>query len=104
MNWILAGPELHRFHHSASFEESNTNFGSNLIIWDVIFRTRHLPKDMHVAAIGLEEKVFQHNYWQQLAVPFQWRLYMKKARMRAAAVAEHPLSQMWTSPPPSSPS
>ena len=36
LNYIIAGPELHRWHHSATAEESNHNFGNNLIIWGFV--------------------------------------------------------------------
>lgn len=45
LNWLLSGPELHRWHHSKNIEDSNTNYGSTFIVWDVIFGTRKLPKD-----------------------------------------------------------
>jgi ornithine lipid hydroxylase len=44
LNWILATPEIHRWHHSKVIDESNRNYGDILIIWDVIFGTRILPK------------------------------------------------------------
>jgi len=48
LNWIIAGPELHRWHHSAVYSEANGNFGNNLIVWDLIFGTRFLPNDRQV--------------------------------------------------------
>ena len=53
LNYIFSGPELHRWHHSAFAKESGTNFGSNLIIWDILFGTRFLPKDRQVDRFGL---------------------------------------------------
>ena len=49
LNWIVAGPELHRWHHSTVIAESNANYGNNLIVWDVIFGTRQLPKERTVS-------------------------------------------------------
>jgi sterol desaturase/sphingolipid hydroxylase (fatty acid hydroxylase superfamily) len=43
LSWIFSTPELHRWHHSPDPAEGNTNYGSNLVVWDVVFRTRHLP-------------------------------------------------------------
>lgn len=76
LNWIFSGPELHRLHHSLRIEESNTNFGSNLIIWDVVFRTRYCPKDRKIEQIGLSDMIFSKNYWAQLAIPFSWRKWI----------------------------
>ncbi len=53
LNYLLSGPELHRWHHSVSAKESGTNFGNNLIIWDILFGTRFLPKDRQVDRLGL---------------------------------------------------
>jgi sterol desaturase/sphingolipid hydroxylase (fatty acid hydroxylase superfamily) len=52
LNWVIAGPELHRSHHSADVAESNHNYGNNLIIIDVLLGTRHLPRTAP-SAIGL---------------------------------------------------
>ena len=45
LNWFFSMAELHRWHHSRALEEANTNFGQNLIVWDIIHGTRFLPKD-----------------------------------------------------------
>jgi sterol desaturase/sphingolipid hydroxylase (fatty acid hydroxylase superfamily) len=45
LNWIFSMAELHRWHHSRLVEESNRNYGQNLIIWDIVFGTRYLPAD-----------------------------------------------------------
>jgi len=67
--------ELHRWHHSRRLEESNTNFGQNLIVWDVVFGTRFLPKDREPPAdIGIAGlPAFPMDYWGQLVSPFRWR-------------------------------
>lgn len=38
-NYIFNTAELHRWHHSEEIEESNTNYGKVLVIWDLIFGT-----------------------------------------------------------------
>ena len=52
LNYVVSGPELHRWHHSKLVHESNNNFGNNLIVWDVVFGTRFLPKDREVGELG----------------------------------------------------
>jgi sterol desaturase/sphingolipid hydroxylase (fatty acid hydroxylase superfamily) len=42
-HWIFSMAEPHRWHHSRTLEEANTNYGSNLMIWDVAFGTFFLP-------------------------------------------------------------
>lgn len=44
MNYIISSAELHRWHHSDKVEESNKNYGNNIIIWDIFFGTYFLPK------------------------------------------------------------
>ena len=38
-NWFFTSPEHHQLHHSHNFDDSNTNFGCGVIIWDRIFGT-----------------------------------------------------------------
>ena len=70
LNYVVQGPELHRWHHSELAEESNKNYGHSLIIWDVVFGTWFLPRDRDVGPIGL---VGQNpaGYLRQLVAPFQ---------------------------------
>jgi ornithine lipid hydroxylase len=52
LNRVIAGPELHRWHHSADVAESQHNYGSKLIVWDSLFGTRYHPADRQVARVG----------------------------------------------------
>ena len=67
-------PERHRWHHSTLLEESNTNFGQNLILWYVVFGTRFLPKDREPRAeIGIGDMPdFPMDYVGQLLSPLRW--------------------------------
>lgn len=75
LNWIFSMAELHRWHHSRVLEEANSNYGANLIIWDVAFGTRFLPADRRPAAdIGIGDMPeFPRGYLAQLASPFTWQ-------------------------------
>jgi len=70
LNWIISGPELHRWHHSILPEQSNTNYGNNLIIWDVLFRTRYLPAAETVDELGLRDRTYPTGFASQIAAPF----------------------------------
>ncbi len=74
LNYVISGPELHRWHHSMKTKESNSNYGNNLIIWDVIFRTRFLPKDKEVKELGLINRNYPLSFIQQLKTPFVKKL------------------------------
>lgn len=70
-NWIFATADLHRWHHSADFEESNTNFGSNLILWDIVFQTRYLPSDRtKPVEAGLGTTKIPDTWWAHITSPF----------------------------------
>ncbi len=74
-NWILAGAELHRWHHSSIIRHSNSNYGNNLIIFDVLFGTRCLPEapqDVEQLGLGEHDKFFPQTWWRQLLLPFRW--------------------------------
>jgi sterol desaturase/sphingolipid hydroxylase (fatty acid hydroxylase superfamily) len=74
LHWIFATPDLHRFHHSTDLREGNSNFGGNLIIWDVIFGTRYLPSERRgPATVGLSDSSMIPGYVRHLGVPFLWR-------------------------------
>ncbi|MGH0034548.1 MAG: sterol desaturase family protein [Myxococcota bacterium] len=75
LNWFFAMAELHRWHHSRRLEEANTNYGQNLIVWDVVFGTRFLPRDREPPGdIGLADlPTFPMDYWGQLLSPVVWR-------------------------------
>lgn len=74
LNHFFSMAELHRWHHSPVLEESNTNFGQNLIVWDTVFGTRFLPQDREPpGAIGMDSLPdFPMDYWGQLTAPIHW--------------------------------
>jgi len=83
LNWIFSQAELHRWHHSKRLEESNTNFGQNLIVWDIVFGTRYLPADREPPrSIGLSGlAAFPMDFLGQLLSPLRW------AKIKAASGA-----------------
>ncbi|MDE1147880.1 MAG: sterol desaturase family protein [Azospirillaceae bacterium] len=71
LNWLFNTPDLHRWHHSRDPVEGNTNYGENLLLWDVIFRTRYLPANQRPPVnIGTADKV-PPTFLGQLAYPFR---------------------------------
>lgn len=45
INWVFNTPQLHRWHHSQVLEEGNSNYGENIMLWDIVFGTRFYPAD-----------------------------------------------------------
>ena len=70
LNYVVAGPELHRWHHSRRAREMNSNFGNNLIVWDTLFRTRFLPNERDVETIGLRNRRYPTGFLVQMRSPF----------------------------------
>jgi sterol desaturase/sphingolipid hydroxylase (fatty acid hydroxylase superfamily) len=90
LNWFFSMAELHRWHHSRRLEEANTNYGQNLIVWDVVFGTRFLPADREPPEdIGITDlPAFPMDYLGQLASPLHWRrIKRESARLTAEASA-----------------
>ena len=83
LNWFFSMAELHRWHHSRLLKEANTNYGQNLIVWDIVFGTRFLPEDREppedIGIAGMPN--FPMDYFGQLLSPFTW------ARIRARSEA-----------------
>lgn len=70
LNYLVSGPELHRWHHSVHTQESNHNYGNHLILWDVVFRSRYLPTERTVGALGLINRAYPEGIAQQMRAPF----------------------------------
>lgn len=70
LNFIISGPQLHRWHHSRSIEESNANYGNNIIIWDLVFGTFYFPKDRLVNELGMLNESYPLDYMSQMTAPF----------------------------------
>ena len=70
LNYIVSGAELHRWHHSKLAEESNRNYGNNLILWDLVFRSWFLPKDRRVTDLGLINRSYPLGFGAQMMTPF----------------------------------
>lgn len=56
LRWLIVTPDMHRVHHSIHRDETDSNYGFNLSIWDRLFGSyRAQPRDGHEAMIiGIE--------------------------------------------------
>lgn len=77
LRWVIVTPDMHRVHHSVRPEETNSNFGFNLPLWDRLFGTyRECPQDGQVSAtLGLPDLrgPAEQRLDQMLLQPFVWR-------------------------------
>ncbi len=52
LRYLLVTPDMHRVHHSIEYDETNSNFGFNLPLWDRLFGTyRAQPRAGHTDMI-----------------------------------------------------
>lgn len=74
LNWIFSMAELHRWHHSRTIEEANSNYGQTISVWDWVFGTRYLPPDRSPPEeIGIADLPnFPMTWWAQILAPFRW--------------------------------
>lgn len=78
LRWFVVTPDMHRVHHSILENETNSNFGFNISLWDRLFGTYiEKPAAGHQnITIGLEGLQGQH--WQKLTrllyMPFTMKI------------------------------
>lgn len=81
LNWIFSTAELHRWHHSKVMEEANSNYGTNLIIWDTVFGTRFLPERDPPEDIGITyPPAYPKGYLGPILAPFRWGSLLGRPR------------------------
>jgi sterol desaturase/sphingolipid hydroxylase (fatty acid hydroxylase superfamily) len=69
LNYLVVGPELHRWHHSRKVAESNANYAHTFVLWDLLFGTYRRPRDRRVEALGLLDDGYPDGFLRQLAAP-----------------------------------
>lgn len=72
LNYLVSGPEVHRWHHAREPDVSNHNYAHTLIVWDILFGTYHRPKGRHVGELGLVEP-YPEDFAGQILAPFARR-------------------------------
>ncbi len=71
LNYLVSGPEVHRWHHALEPEISNHNYAHTLIVWDLLFGTYYRPRDRQVGDLGLTEADYPDRFGGQLLAPFR---------------------------------
>lgn len=72
LSWVFSVGEMHRWHHSLRISEANHNYGSNLLIWDVVFGTRYRDTGRSgPEQLGIADDNLPSNWLSQLWVPFR---------------------------------
>ncbi len=52
---VIVTPDMHRVHHSVKPDETNSNYGFFLAVWDRMFNTRRYVEDVAQVEIGLTD-------------------------------------------------
>ena len=71
LNYLVSGPEVHRWHHSKAIAESNNNYAHSFVVWDLVFGTYFRPKERAVGDLGLLDAAFPLGFFRQLGAPFR---------------------------------
>lgn len=76
LRWLLVTPDMHRVHHSIATDETNSNFGFNLSIWDRLMGTyRNQPRlghtEMKIGISTLTDPDRSTRLPGMLLIPFQ---------------------------------
>lgn len=70
LQYCLASPVFHRWHHSQAVEAQDKNFAGFLPVWDVLFGTFYHPRGRLPQQFGVKDPVGE-GFWRQLTYP--WR-------------------------------
>jgi sterol desaturase/sphingolipid hydroxylase (fatty acid hydroxylase superfamily) len=71
LQWIVNGPEAHRWHHATDADAYDTNFSTKLAVWDRLFGTAFLPPGRKPQGYGLPHLAFPPGYWGQVLFAFR---------------------------------
>jgi sterol desaturase/sphingolipid hydroxylase (fatty acid hydroxylase superfamily) len=71
LNYIVALPEVHRYHHSTEPRHYDRNFSGGFMIWDHVFGTFHYDPKAPALKFGLDEPIPTDYIGQQIA-PLRW--------------------------------
>lgn len=67
---IFTPPRIHHWHHADEVGAYDSNFGSQLVIWDRIFGTAYRPEAQHPASFGVSAAP-EENFVTHLLAPFK---------------------------------
>lgn len=70
LSQVFSTAEMHRWHHSCTPAESNSNYANIFILWDRLFGTYYRPLKREVDALGLLNRDYPTGLFQQLQAPF----------------------------------
>lgn len=70
LKYIFVTPQFHHWHHSSQKPAIDTNYSVHLILFDVLFRTYHMPKDHWPSHYGTVPRL-PRTFMSQLMYPLK---------------------------------
>lgn len=70
LQYVINGPEMHRWHHAHDDEAHNKNYSTKLAVWDWLFGTAFFP-DHKPSGYGLGPDAFPKGYLRQILFAFR---------------------------------
>jgi sterol desaturase/sphingolipid hydroxylase (fatty acid hydroxylase superfamily) len=71
LQWLINGPEAHRWHHATDPDARDRNFATKLAIWDRLFGTAFLPEGRRPVGYGLTDVDFPRGFLRQQLFAFR---------------------------------
>ncbi len=71
LQYLIATPAFHRWHHTSEAEGRDKNFAGLLPLWDLLFGTFHMPAGVTPKRFGVDAPPVPKGYWAQLWFPFR---------------------------------
>jgi sterol desaturase/sphingolipid hydroxylase (fatty acid hydroxylase superfamily) len=69
LSGIFSTAEMHRWHHSRTPSESDTNYANIFILWDRLFGSYFRPRDRSVGELGLLNRDYPMGFVEQFKAP-----------------------------------
>lgn len=70
LQYVINGPEMHRWHHTIEITEGGLNYATKFAFWDWLFRTAYLPRHKP-AGYGVQGLDFPRGYLAQVLHAFR---------------------------------
>jgi len=71
LQYVINGPEMHRWHHAIEVTQGGLNYSTKFAIWDWIFRTAYRPENLKPSAYGISNPSFPSGYISQHLYAFR---------------------------------
>jgi sterol desaturase/sphingolipid hydroxylase (fatty acid hydroxylase superfamily) len=71
LQYIINGPEMHRWHHSDKVSDGSFNYATKFAVWDWLFGTAKRPQQCKPDGYGLKEVNYPGTYFRQHLFAFR---------------------------------